>query len=253
MKTFKIPICLLFVLSVQILAGCKDKIPTSTLENGLVAFYTFDNNILDQSGSGNDGSAFGGGYMLKSADNWAYRFNGVADYIKINNNASLNPGDGVTVSAWFKPVAFNGKGWVPLVVKPFTSNTYPYYQYFLGIGSDASGGLTNHGYLGFTINISNEPVTALSTSLWQAGEWIHIVGLYDGYKVKIYVNGLLEYTFTVGGGSISIYNSDLFLAKKGQDGVTTPGDMDNVRIYNRGLTGPEVWELYQKEFSEIAK
>jgi hypothetical protein len=243
MKIFKIlflPVCLLFI---QLLISCEDQ-NSDTLKNGLLAFYNFNDNILDQSGNGHNGVAFGGNYNFEIGGNKSYDFNGNGDYIKINNDPMLNPSNSITISLWFRPVDFYGIGNNALVVKPFTSHDPPYYQYIMGISGSKGSNYT----FGFSLNVNGEfKIIGTETNAWKEGNWYHIVGMYDGKALKLYVNGILENTL-VAEGSMSIYNTDLFIARQPNLDVTTPGTIDDLRIYNRALSELEIAKLYEEVF-----
>lgn len=242
MKVIKTISIVIFGLFLEIMTGCSDKNSSNiNLDNGLVASLNFDNNLNDQSGNGNDGTAFGGSYFLRSAGNWDYKLNGAGEYLKINSDPSLNSASGVTISVWIKPETFYGTGNDAIVMKPLDSGVSPYYQYKLGIL-----GSNNHYQIFFQLNTDGVIKTLWAKTTWSPGKWYHIVGLLISNKIKIYVNGLLEYTFNAM-GYIPANNTDIYIGKNTYSGGTIPGEIDRLRIYNRGLTGEEVWKLYQEE------
>lgn len=228
---------------IQLLTSCKDQ-NSDTLKNGLLVFYNFNDNILDQSGNGHNGIASGGNYNLELGGNKSYDFNGFGDYIKINNDPSLNPSSSITISLWFRPVDFYGIGNDAIVVKPFTSHESPYYQYLMGI----SGSKNSYYSFGFSLNVNGEyKIIGTQTNAWKEGNWYHLVGMYDGRTLKLYVNGILENTQSAE-GSISAYNTDIYIAKQPNLDSTTPGTIDDLRIYNRALSEEEITKLYQEDF-----
>jgi Concanavalin A-like lectin/glucanases superfamily len=246
MKLFQNLCIPIFFISLQLITGCKDhgNQDSGTLINGLIGYYNFNNNVTDQSGNGNDGALFGGYYDTELGGNGTYNFNGNGDYIMVNNSPSINPSEAISISLWFKPVDFYGSGYDAIVLKPFTSHVAPYYQYILGL--EGSHGLCNYNFA-FSTNV-NGVNTGIHTdaNTWSQGYWYHVVGMYDGQTLKLYVNGILKASLQAV-GSMSIYNTDLFFAKQSNIDSTTPGTLDNVRIYNRALSEKEVLELYHGE------
>jgi Concanavalin A-like lectin/glucanases superfamily len=244
MKTIRIIFIVIFGLSLQLVTSCEDQ-NSSTLGNGLLAFYNFNNNIEDQSGNGHNGTAFGGSYIFELDGNGTYKFNGNGDYIKVNNSSLLNPINAITISLWFNPIDYYGTGNDALVLKPFTSHTAPYYQYILGIAG--SYGINPYTF-GFCVNV-NGVYTGINSgaNTWTEGNWYHVVGMYDGQTLKLYVNGVLKSSYAAE-GTITVYDSDLFLAKQANIAVTTPGIIDNVRIYKRALSEKEIMEIYQNSY-----
>ncbi|MFJ6622095.1 LamG-like jellyroll fold domain-containing protein [Kitasatospora sp. NPDC091335] len=81
------------------------------------------------------------------------------------------------------------------------------------------------------------------------GEWAHLVGVYDAGtdKLRLYVNGYLagESAYTA-----SLYGSGPLLigagSREGQKVDFLPGSVDEVRVYDRVVTGPEVRDLVQQ-------
>jgi Concanavalin A-like lectin/glucanases superfamily len=247
MKLFQNLCIPIFFIFLHFLTGCKDHSDqdSSTLNNGLIGYYNFNNNVTDQSGKGNDGALFGGYYSNELDGNGTYNFNGNGDYIKVNNSPSLNPSDAISISLWFKPVDFYGSGYDALVLKPFTSHVAPYYQYILGL--EGSHGLCNYNFA-FSVNVNGVNTGIHSeVNTWTQGNWYHVVGIYDGLTLKLFVNGTLKVSLPAA-GSITSYDTDLFFAKQSNIGSTTPGTLDNVRIYNRAISEKEVMELYREDF-----
>ena len=107
------------------------------LSTGLIAWYPFDGNASDMSGSGNDGTVHGPvlGIDRHGQANKAYNFDGVDDYIDLGNSTSLNPANLITVSAW---VSCSSLKYAPIVERyePHQGSRY----FFMTIGS----GISNH-------------------------------------------------------------------------------------------------------------
>ena len=114
------------VLFVLLINNIFAQIPT----NGLVAYYPFNGNANDESGSGNNGTVNGATLTTDrfGNPNSAYLFNGINNYIIIPN-VIINPNSSGTISLWFN-----------------LNNLYPGYggSYFFdavanGVGSDWDG------------------------------------------------------------------------------------------------------------------
>jgi len=72
--------------------------------NGLVACYPFNGNANDESGNGNNGTVNG---ATLTADrfgkpNTAYLFDGINDYIRVNDDPSIRMDSSFTIIAWVK-------------------------------------------------------------------------------------------------------------------------------------------------------
>jgi hypothetical protein len=252
MKTIKTIHLLVIGLSLICFTSCIDLFPDkhpdqrpAAMAEGLVVFFDFNDNLNDQSGNGQNGTIFGGRYVSELGDNESFNFNGNGDYIKVANDLLLNPANAITISVWFKPVDYHGTGYDGLVLKPFTSHEAPYYQYILGIAG--SHGISPYNFA-FNVNINgiNTGINS-GANTWIPGIWYNIVGMFDGQSIKLYVNGILKNSSEVK-GSITGYDTDLFLARQPNLSLTTPGTMDNVRIYQRALPENEVKDLYMKDY-----
>ena len=81
------------------------------INDGLVAFYPFNGNTIDESGHGNDGTPFGG-VEFNTEDRFglesgAAYFDGIDDKIQISHNDAMW-GENITISAWANMYDFNG-------------------------------------------------------------------------------------------------------------------------------------------------
>lgn len=77
-----------------------------------------------------------------------------------------------------------------------------------------------------------------------ANQWHHIVGVYDGLEIKLYVNGVLG---SVTQPHTQLTNNTAHALLIGTDegaGEGWDGVVDELRIYNRALSPAEVYDLY---------
>ncbi len=169
----------IFTLSLQLFTSCK-KSEENSLSIGLIAHYKFNNNIEDYSGNGNNGTAFGGSFNFELNHNGIYSFNGNGDYIKVNNSQSLNPTNAITISLWFKPINYYGTGYDAIILKPYTSHDFPFYQYILGIAGSHGLEPFNFAFNG-SINGVNIGINS-GTNTWTAGNWYNVIGMYNGKR-----------------------------------------------------------------------
>jgi hypothetical protein len=232
-------------------------VPTLILSNntaavntsGLVGYWRFENESLgtatDYSGWNNTGTLtnmnnagsatsgptagrFGGGMQ----------FDGSNDYVNAGNSASLNT-PYITVSAWiYRQPSINN--YARIVSK------YYYYQAHKGswvLYFDITKAIT------FTVNVSGTFRTLLSGQTVSQNTWTHVVGVYNGSNLIIYVNGQPTvsptYSGTIGATN---YNWTIGASFNGTNSLTQNifnGTMDEVQIWNRSLTADEINELYQ--------
>ena len=76
--------------------------------------------------------------------------------------------------------------------------------------------------------------------------WYHVAVTYDGSEVAIYIDSKKENS-TAASGSIDTFNANLDIGRDtafSYSGEAFDGYIDDVRIYNRGLSASEVRQLF---------
>ncbi|MFA4923299.1 MAG: LamG-like jellyroll fold domain-containing protein, partial [Ignavibacteriaceae bacterium] len=190
-----------------------------------------DSLIVDASANANNGVAKNGPAISEGYLGNALKFDGVDDYVQFQVSSSFDlPGGVVSLSVWtvlnYLPAD------LPATFGPiFDSETDNYVIYEdkgnnqLRFKAATSGGAARPG-----INAAD----------LKTGEWLHIVGVYDGTNAKIYMNGILKSTLpltgTVNKGQVAT------LGKSGTSFFS--GKIDNVQIFKKALTYQEVSDLY---------
>ena len=165
-------------------------------------------------------------------------FDGVNDTVYIANSTSLNAvSNGVTVAAWVNRSSTQAGG-VSVVSREF-GNTY-YEHYYLGF---------EDGKYRWFVNTTSGYSDYLIGGPSPQGQWIHMVGTYDGTDVKLYVNGVLQFS-TPHSGTFSTDFTGLTIGASHNDGSHAPieafnGKVDEVNIFAQALTEQEVLQVYQ--------
>jgi hypothetical protein len=212
------------------------------LITGAIAVYKFDvmasdNLVIDETVNHNNGEAKNGTKLAAGIIGNALSFDGFDDFVQFQNSSSFDiGGDKVSVSLWakmdYKPSTLPG-AYGPL----FDSETDDYVLY-------ADKGNNQLRFKATSINGAARP--GITDADVMTGEWIYIVGVYDGANAKIYLNGVkkaeLPLTGNVRAGQIPM------LGKSGTTGTPSyyKGLIDEVEIYNRALTGDEIQEKYSQ-------
>jgi hypothetical protein len=206
-------------------------------EKGLIAEYTFNGNANDKSHFNNNGIVVNATLTTDRFDNpeSAYQFDGTA-YISIPNSSSLSsPKRELTQCAWVQITQWGwyGNTFVPIIMK---SNTSGYnFQYRLAVSPD---------YLITSINNWDNSANVLFNT--QLNEWYFFATVLENDTVKSYINGELYDKSLMLYGTI---NSDTNPLEIGRDmpGAEEDffGKIDDVKIYNRALSGEEVFNLYE--------
>lgn len=92
------------------------------------------------------------------------------------------------------------------------------------------------------IRINNH--TLSSTTPVADGTWHHVVGVYDGNALRLYVDGVLDASKTVGLTQLTTSGDLMIGHHHAQNGFTFSGVMDAVKLYSVALDHAEIQALY---------
>ena len=179
---------------------------------------------------------------------YALDFDGIDDYVRVEDSPSLDITGPITVEAWIKAdFVVTTPGWRALVYKLSTVSPKGGYG-FLTTGDQStvyffvtSGGVC---FIGTTIPI---------------GEWQHFVGTYKENigaepDIKLYVDGAEIGSYDCDGYSPWANDKPLYIGgNPDDDGYARyefKGIIDEVRIYNRALSATEIQEHYNGTFTD---
>ncbi|MBC8185854.1 LamG domain-containing protein [candidate division KSB1 bacterium] len=236
MKKLTLIILILFVvpiLTINLYAQ-----PTS----GLSAYYPFNGNASDASGNGNNGSVSGATLTADryANSNKAYSFDGTNDGITISTTSNLNNtfAGSHTISVWIKLDS------EPTILKFVVDACKP----------GAGGELGDQRGIRFTSYTTRPTFKWVTTSAsyqvhssqgLTTGNWHHVVGVFNGSSGKIYVDNSLRGSSSSSGSGTPIDRMKIgTISAGGSDPGWFPGDLDDIRIYNRALSSSEIEELY---------
>ena len=159
-------------------------------------------------------------------------FDGSDDYVNLGNNTSLRLTGNMTIAAWVQLDPANSGQYWGIAGKLSSSGGFSYRGYALvRYSSNTFRFLTGNGF-----------VNAVDSTLqYTDTEWHHVVGIFEGGYMKIYVDGAFN---AQSGSSMSILESGqyAFIGRQYSDLSYRflHGMVDDVRIYNRALTGAQV-------------
>lgn len=222
------------------------------LKDGLVAYYNFIGGNLNDSSGNNNQISFNN--AVKAADRYgrannAYQFNGNSSYMVVPNSASLNPSNGITLMAIFKPAGFYsgncsvnqvfGKGWNDFIDGHYT------IRFASAAGCNVPTDTSREYAYGAYGNLNGRPSASDETTGIHTNQWYHIVYTYSGGVASLYVNGVLKKT-TNANLAFTPNNQELYIGKHGdpQYPYWFNGVIDEVRIYNKALCASAVKQLY---------
>jgi len=218
------------------------QIPAYVPTDGLVGWWPFNGNANDESGNGNEG-VVNGATLTEDRfvnANKAFSFNGISDFIQVNNSASLTLTNNFSFSCWIKipDYSLNTSGIVErTVIGKQRANNEGTFN-FIAVnpwGQNACSFGLNDGPNNIVVN--NGEGVLLNT-------WNHFSGTYDGTIAKLWKNGVLIADQQTG---ISLIVSDepFYFGKEFNSmGRFFKGIIDDIAIYNRALTEQEIQNLY---------
>lgn len=77
------------------------------------------------------------------------------------------------------------------------------------------------------------------------GQWHHVVGQYDGRRASLYLDGSLEDSLAAA-GPVAVNTEPVMLGRNSMGpNRSFNGWLDDVRLYRRVLSGPEIQALYR--------
>lgn len=205
----------------------------------LVAYWKMDeaawsgaaDEVRDSFGA-NHGTAQGGVNTIAGGQiNRGGSFDGSNDYVDAGNAPALNITGPITIAAWIKPSSLARRF---VVAKDF--NDVRGYAF----GIEGSG--TVYFEKGGGILLNSGIAMLVST-------WYHIALTYDGTTWKTWLNGT-QVGSTTGTGIPSQATTSLTIGRRNYPGSESyfPGTIDEVGIWNRGLTLEEVSQLWNLGF-----
>ncbi len=177
----------------------------------------------------------------------AVRFPAKADVIDAGNFAPLQPRN-VTLMAWVRSPSVPST--VETIVAQGAAGQCSHASYALYTG----GSLDTSGVRFYIWNGTNAFVTPPAPNTIWDGQWHAIAGTYDGSNVRLYVDGKQVGTAAASGpiGYGLDVSNDFMIGNYA--GASTcleqtqfAGDLDEVRVYDRGLTPNEVAALSNKD------
>ncbi len=211
---------------------------------GLSAYYPFTGNLTnDASGNGHTGIAVGGITLTNDRfgnPNSALHCDGTSGYIRVPTE--LTTGNPFTWSIWFRP--------------GFTATNLPVDLISQG-GNPGQNGTTpaifmNDTYSGFPGQIEfyiygtagGLYLLSQVRAQWDSNAWYHVAVTSDASGNRcLYVNGTCENSDT--GEQFGQSQPDFYIGADASYGNEYfPGDIDDVRVYNRALSEQEIQQLY---------
>ena len=223
---------------------CESSISSNmVLSNNLVLSLKLNENTrtaADSSGNGNNGLIVNAIYNSSGKFDGAFQFNGTGtDYIQINNKKLLNISSG-TVSLWFKPYSTNANR----------------FLFYIGAYGDGFGGenelylmqqLKNIALQHYQAGSYNINIISQNNSI-NLNQWQHAAFTLNNGVAVLYLNGKLINTANFAPIDSSAWLNQIRIGRHNHMTFNPArafyGEIDDVRIYNRTLTGDEIKNIY---------
>ncbi|MBU0561802.1 MAG: LamG domain-containing protein [Bacteroidetes bacterium] len=217
---------------------------------GLVAYYPFNGNANDLSGSGYNGFVHEAQLTTDrfGQPNSAYNFDGISSYISLGD---------ILDSVFCKPVAqFSISGWANtrgestsnVIIGKSAGRSGPYQWWVAHVEEKLCGGVSSDSY------IQNFQTQYVSMG---TNQWFHFVMIFDGAmpptnRIRVFVNTNSVMTILSENGELgtSTENTDVDITIGASNFLFQYpysmyyGDIDDIRIYNRVLSMEEINALY---------
>ncbi len=245
------PSLTIFLTSLTLLfaTAAQAQVPSYVPTNGLVGYWPFNGNANDESGNGNNGTVNG---ATLTADrfgdvNKAFSFDGLNDYVFINDSPSLSVNGDITISAWKWEDPNSSNGYHEIVTKRLIGD----WGYNLAISKIP--GPTNQEldriFSGRRNNDGAQSEYRYSDQMAVEAIWQHVVVTISNNTIKFYINGNDAGNSTYGGSVFTIPSQNQLVGVTIGDcncnnNQEMQGALDDIGIWNRALTADEVLALY---------
>lgn len=187
-------ILMVFSLGITILPS------DAKIDDGMIAgMWTFEEGkgetVTDLSEHGSDGEFVGDLKWVKGKFGGGLEFNGADTWVKIGTKGEADTlaaldfkeSEGFSIHAWV--MADGAPGGKCIIWKGLGCSTWS--QYLLGTGAHENG--VNHAQAAFHIRNGNggARIEVFGDPI-PASEWTHVVGVWDGKQIHVYLNGELQ-------------------------------------------------------------
>jgi len=236
--------------------GIPGDLSTFNSNNGPVGWWRMgDNNsgtgtiVTDQGSGGNDGTLTNGPtfstdrpYALPSITNtYSVDFDGANDYVDLGNSSALAPTN-ITISLWFK-----------------ASGSISSYNYLIyregGVYGAYSLRYRSNNKFGWFLGLSgNAHIDGESSSTFTLTDWHHVAFTYDQTNIKLYVDGVEEYSaaetraidYSPNTNGYGSDNTTMGVGGTPPTSFSAPAEglIDEVAIFNSALSSSDINAIY---------
>ena len=202
-----------------------------------VGYWAFENTLINIADFGETRGVNHGCAFVEGRDGKAIRLNGTSNSVTLGRPEALEILGKITICAWIKPEhtesSKQGEESIQNIVAKGHSNE-PSGEIYLRISNgDYHIGVWNGNNFTADFPIPKKDL----------GTWVHLAGVYDGTYWRLYRNGEQVSQLKAPVGAVLV-NADWAIGSNGEGKSRFfQGAIDEVRIYNRGLTAKEIKKL----------
>ena len=202
-------------------------ISSAELKDGLIGYWKFDEGKGDQVKDNSEKEHHG--EVVEGKSEWVKGKEKTGFYfantdIKVSDHKDFHLEQGISVALWAKPDGPQAE-WAKFLCKQKTGE-YPYSLQY-----------DNAQSIFATVNASGRIDT--EPKLTNFKEWAHLCFTYDGKAIILYKDGK-EVARTEGKGKLQQNQEPISIGGRLNSGQDFKGSIDEVMLYNRGLTAEEV-------------
>jgi hypothetical protein len=239
--------------------------------NGLLVYYPFNGNVSDSSGNADDCINYTSGNFVPGRWGMGLDFNGTSDYLQLEY--PLNSALGLSFSFWIKSRGANGIENHGAIVAKYnmTSQQRCFMIYSFGANETRADNRLSAAFYAYATSSAYhdhtksylEPAELLiyptDPSYWTIsnpkrlvpGSWTHCIVNMTPTALEIWLDGVMctkktrEYTSYNDSASEPVYIGNNVAIGDGSNNHFN-GILDELRIYNRGLTTSEIKALFRE-------
>lgn len=206
--------------------------------DSFAGLWTFDegegNEAKDSSGNGNDGEFVGNPAWVEGKFGNALQFDG-SSHVDCGDSRSLDiDGEALTLMAWVKPNTTQGLDGI--IEKECGANAG--YNLYLDNGKI-------HFRMFASGNVAVDAVDGVPNNSWS-----HIAAVYDGSKMKVYIDGEFNAERDQS-GNITTNDIKLAIGASSECGRGYDGAIDEVAILNIALSEDEISDVMKNRFPGV--
>jgi len=210
-----------------------------SLTEGLVAYYPMEKGqgeVLHDGALKNNGvDNTSAGYVSGKVGNYAKKFDDNDDNVDLGSNLmNLTDGDSITISAWARFTDFDTSDNPILSNWGGTTNQILLYEN------------SNGAVQAFSNQSNSNSVSASFNHSLSTSTWYHFVAVFDSSgSIRLYKDGELKDENNSWDGTWADSNDNWLIGNR-NDGRPHGGAIDDVRIYDRVLSEPEIKALFNE-------